>query len=78
MEKIQQYTLSLLRKNLTNRLMILNGGMTMMEYTMILNYWSNEQYVIFWHWQLKSIPNAIKNICFLPLSIPWPCLLSQR
>lgn len=40
----------------------------MIEYTMILNYCFNEQYVIFWHWQLKSIPNAIKNICFLLFS----------
>lgn len=29
--------------------MILNKEMTMMEYAMILNYWSNEQYFKCWH-----------------------------
>lgn len=33
-----------------------------MDCGVILNYWSDEQYLIFWHWQLKSILNAIKNI----------------
>lgn len=53
--------------NLTNRLMILNKGVTVMDCSVILNYWSDEQYLIFWHWQLKSILNAVKNICFLLL-----------
>lgn len=50
--------------NLTNRLMIPNAGMTMTEGAVILNYWSEQHSVIFRHWQLKSIPDAIKNICF--------------
>lgn len=49
---------------LTNRLMIPNAGTTMTEGAAILNYWSEQQSVIFRHWQLKSIPGAIKNICF--------------
>lgn len=40
----------------------------MIEYIMVLNYCFSEQYVIFWHWQLKSIPNASKNMCFLLFS----------
>lgn len=48
--------------------MILNAGLTMIEGTVILNYWSDQQFVIFRHWQLKSIPDAIKNICFPLLS----------
>lgn len=48
--------------------MIGNAGMTMTEGAAILNYWSERQSVIFRHWQLKSIPDAIKNICFPLLS----------
>lgn len=48
--------------------MIRNAGMTMTEGAAILNYWSEQQSVIFRHWQLKSIPDAIKNICFPLLS----------
>lgn len=48
--------------------MIPNAGMTMTESAVILNYWSEQQSMIFRHWQLKSIPDAIKNICFPLLS----------
>lgn len=53
---------------LTSRLMILHAGMTMTEGPAISNYWSGQPLLIFQHWQLKSIADAIKNICFPLLS----------
>lgn len=57
--------------------MILHAGMTMTEGGAILNYFADQQLLIFRHWQLKSIPDAIKNICFPLLLSLSQGLLSQ-
>lgn len=58
--------------NLTNRLMIVNAGLTMTEGTAILKYWPDQQSLIFWHWQLKSIPDSVKKYMFSSSFIPQP------